>query len=674
MENLLAPIDAIDHQAREAQSEQWVLLPRLAWLCLAASYLLQQRESHPAMQTTRQRAARGVVAALGIVALGTCPTARAAEPAASWHSPSLTDTTVIAPNGAVTTPTALKANALWGLTETKIAEKVSDGVYALRGWGIANSYALEAPAGWIIVDTGDSTRAAAEMRALLEQKLGRKIKVAAILLTHWHYADGTAAWLDPGTEIWGHEFLDRNRSASTGVSVKSGFYQARAIAQFGVFHPLQGPDAFPNLMRFSPEKLLAESSYKPPTHLFQDRKILDLVIAGEPVQVAPNRTDTSDSVAFYFPRLRLVLTNMMVTGAIFNVYTLRGGAFRNPETFLDDARWVEGKRARILLDIHGPTLKGENVVQEAIERSVDQVQLIHDQTLRLIAQGKDGREAAEALYMPRHLREGREAYGQVESHVRQVHGGTIGWFGGDVYEINPLSLREEASRTITAMGGQASVRKAASEAARTGGLANWRWSLRLTSLLLQLDPNDVEARRVRAAAARALGQRTTSANARGFYITEALQLEGQLKVDGQPMTLDAIRTFVGTPSVEQLSAASLDENLQFLRYLVNPRQAEGERLLFTISVADEPAIRSVELRNGVLVIAPAEARASQHVTLRRSELAEFVRGRTVPAGGGKILDRLNRSLDRSQLMPLSEASPQPFTAKGKQKLSDELEH
>jgi glyoxylase-like metal-dependent hydrolase (beta-lactamase superfamily II) len=105
-------------------------------------------------------------------------------------------------------------------------------VYALRGWGIASSYAIEAPDGWIIVDTGDSTRAAAEMREKLEQALGRKIKVAAILLTHWHYADGTGAWLDEGTEVWGHEHLDRNRSASKGVSVKSGFYQTRAIAQF----------------------------------------------------------------------------------------------------------------------------------------------------------------------------------------------------------------------------------------------------------------------------------------------------------------------------------------------------------------------------------------------------------------------------------------------------------
>jgi len=595
----------------------------------------------------------------------------AAQPAQSWSSPSLADETVVGPNGAITTRTALRANELWGLTETKVAEKVTEGVYALRGWGIASSYALEAPDGWIIVDTGDSTRAAAEMRELLERTLGRKVKVAAIILTHWHYADGTSAWLDEGTEIWGHEFLDRNRAASTGVSVKSGFYQARAIAQFGVFHPTEGPDAFPSLMRFFPEKLLVESSYQPPTRLFENGREIDLVVAGEPVQVAPGRTDTSCSVSFYFPRHRLAVTNMMVTGAIFNVYTLRGGPFRNPETFINDARWVESKNAAILLDIHGPTLKGERMVHEAIERSVDQVQLIHDQTLRLIAQGMGPREAAEALYMPRDLREGREAYGQVESHVRQVYNGTVGWFDGDVYDINPLSLREEANRTVEMMGGSSAVRTAAAEAAKKGGLANWRWSLKLTSLLLQLDPADAEARRVRADSARALGQRTTSANARGFYITEALQIEGGLKVQGQPMTLDAIRSFVGTPGAAQLAAASVDENLQFVRYLVDPRKAEGLRQSFTLAVEGDPRIRRVELRNGVIVIADADAASPTHLKLTRQDLAAFVLG-TRPASAADPLTELNRVLDRTHLMPAAPGSV--LEHKAGMKPSDDLEH
>ena len=453
----------------------------------------------------------GVIATL---ALGVCSLAHAADAAAekrgaqtapSWSSPSLRSETVVGPNGAVTTRAALLANDKWGIGNTKRVERVTDGVYAMRGWGIGSSFAIEAPAGWIIIETGDFTRAAAEMRSRLEETLGRKVRVAAILLTHWHYANGIGAWLDEGAEVWGHEHLDRNRSVSTGISVLSGTYQARAAAQFGVFHPQRGPDAFPNTLGFTPDKLLAESSYQPPTRLFENGRVIDVVVAGEPVQVAPNRSDTTDSVGFYFPRKRMLVTNFMVPGGIFNVYSLRGGSYRNPSVFIQDARWLESKNAEILLDVHGPTVKGEAAVRDAVERAIDQVRLIHDQTLRQIAHGRDARQAAEQVYMPRHQRGDWENYGQVESHARQVFNGTMGWFGGDVYDINPLSGNEEAARTVQMMGGPAAVQKAAASANDQGGPANWRWTLKLTSLMLQLDPGDAEARKLRAAAARQLG-------------------------------------------------------------------------------------------------------------------------------------------------------------------------
>ena len=125
------------------------------------------------------------------------------------------------------------------------------------------------------------------------------------------------------------------------------------------------------------------------------------------------------------------------------------------------------------------------------------------------------------------------------------------------------------------MGGSGAVRKAAAEAAKKGRAGELALEPQAHLTVAGIDPADAEARRVRADSARALGQRTTSANARGFYMTEALQIEGSLKVQGQPMTLDAIRTFVGTPGAEQLAAASVDENLQFVRYLVDPRKADG---------------------------------------------------------------------------------------------------
>src|SRR5690606_20928699 len=116
------------------------------------------------------------------------------------------------------------------------------------------------------------------------------------------------------------------------------------------------------------------------------------------------------------------------------------------------------------------TLKGVDTVRDAVQRSVDGVQLIHDQTLRMISHGVDGRQAAEQVYMPRQLRGDWENYGQVESHVRQVYNGTLGWFGGDVYDINPLSENEEAARTVQLMGGPAAVRQAATNANAQGGL------------------------------------------------------------------------------------------------------------------------------------------------------------------------------------------------------------
>jgi alkyl sulfatase BDS1-like metallo-beta-lactamase superfamily hydrolase len=622
----------------------------------------------------------GLVAAL---ALAAHPPAHAADAAdggreagsqTSWHSQSLTTETVTGPNGSITTPTSLTVNARLGVTESKIVEPVAPGVYALRGWGIAASFAIEAPNGWIIVDTGDSTKAAAEMREKLASSVGKKIKVAAVLLTHWHYAEGTAAWMDEGAELWGHEHLDRNRSAASGISVIGGQLMARMTAQFGVFHPAKGPDAFPNLLSFPPEKFLLESSYQPPTKLFADGKVIDVVIAGESIQIAPSRTDVLDSVAFYFPQRRLMVTNALVVPTIFNIYTLRGSAFRNPEIFVNDARWVESKNAEILLDIHNKTLRGEKVVRDELERSVDTVQVILDQTLRLIATGIGPREAAESLFMPRNLRGEREVYGQVESHVRQVYNGNVGWFDGDIYDINPLSVKEEADRLVQAMGGRAAVQGLATKALADGGFANWRWTLKLTSLLLKLDPADAIARQARTTAARALGQRTDSANARGFYITEALVLENNLLVQGQPQTMDGLRIFFSTPRADLLASVPVGQNLQFLRFLVDPRKAEGQRLVFTITAEGDPKIRRVELRNSVLVITDADSKADRHVDVTRSDLADFVLGKGAPAKGGEALAELDRVLDRSRMLPPNAAVPAVIDAKGELKYNGGLEH
>jgi len=600
--------------------------------------------------------AAGAFLAVGPAGLTASTSARAQEAAAPgtlWRSASLVEDTATAPNGAITTSDMIAANDRLFMTEKRAVEVAPD-VWLLAGWGLAHSMAIRAPEGWIIVDTGDSTRTAQEMRETLESAVGGPIRVAAILLTHWHYADGTAAWADEGAELWGHEWLDSNRAAGSGVGPLAGFYQARAIAQFAVFHPAEGPDAFPNNLRFLPEKLLAESSYRPPARLFADGAVETFTVAGDEVEVMPNRSDSTDSVGFYFPRHRLLVSNFMVPGFIFNIYSLRGGPFRNPEVFLQDLRRMESYDAAVLLDLHAAPVTGEEAVRDAIHRSGDQVRLIRDQSLRMIARGMDGRAAAEAVVMPPALREGWEFYGQVESHVRQIYSGTVGWFGNDVYDINPLPIAEEARRTIDQMGGPQAVRTAAAEAAAAGNIPDWQWALRLTSLLLQLDPQDAEARMTRANAARALGQRTTSSNARGWYITEALELEGQLIAVDAPVTIAEVRALLGTPRRDVLVAAGTAANLAFLPVQIDPEKAGDQRVALSLQVDGDDAPWRIEMRNGVILVEPATAPLPDHVALSPAELADFVLGRAAPSAGTPLAT-LDAALDRSGFVLLPDS-------------------
>ena len=571
-----------------------------------------------------------------------------AEMANSQETPfiseSLSKETVVGPNGEVTVKESLDVDALWGI-DKKVVDEISPGVFQIRGWGIAHTIAIDAPEGWIIVDTGDSTSAAEQMRRSLEEKVGGKIKVSAILYTHSHYTDGTDAWLDEGAEIWGHEHLDRHKR-SDSFGILSGNFQTRALIQFGVLHPTEGPDAFPNKLGFGAEKFVGEKSYRPPTKTFEDGKIINLTIAGEPVEIAPNRTDVQDSVGFYFPKRSALVTNAMVGASIFNLYSLRGDMYRNPLDYVEAHDWALSKNAEVVADIHALGIKGKEAVQDALERASDQMQLIHDQTFRMVALGMDARRAAENVYMPEHLRKSQETYGQVESHAKQVYNGRLGWMGNDVYEINPLSVKEETRRSVELMGGGDKVRSAAASAAKSGGFENWSWALKLTTMLLELNPDDPDAREIRAKAARAIGQRTTSANARGWYITEALAMEESLKLGDLPVTLESARILLGTPSVEQVMELSLEDSFQYIRYLVDPRKAEDTRLVFTVSVGGSDKPVHVELRNGVVVITADAEKGTTHLNVSLRDWAGFVVGQRSLAAMSPVFGQFESVLDR----------------------------
>ncbi len=134
-------------------------------------------------------------------------------------------------------------------------------------------------------------------------------------------------------------------------------------------------------------------------------------------------------------------------------------------------------------------------------------------------------------------------------------------------------------------------------------MEGWQWSLYLTSQLLQLNNKNAEAKVVRAEAARALGQRTTSANARGFYISEALLHEGKIRFGEHAVShYQQLSQVLGAVTAKKLAVSPLNDNVHYLRYMVDPRLAEGKRAEFNANFSDENVSYAIALRNGVIAI------------------------------------------------------------------------
>ena len=508
-----------------------------------------------------------------------------------------------ADNGAVTTVPQASVDRTWDVAEKQVTE-MAEGVYRIAGWGIGNVIAIEGPEGWLIIDTGDDVAYATEQRAALEKKLGRQIEVVAIAYTHSHYVNGTTVWLGENTEVYAHEDMLPNYMADNGISAVSGNFTTRAIMQFGMLHPTEGPDAFPSKLGFSADKLTGEKGFVPPSKTFKDGEIETHRMAGLTVEVLPSKTDVLDSVAYYLPEKKLLVSNALGGGfSIFNLYTLRGDIYRDPMRLVEAADLALSRDAEIMIDIHGPAQVGKEQVRASLEGFRDAMQLIYDQTYRGISMGKDGQEIAEWIYLPEEIRANNETYGQVESHARQVYNARIGWMGWDPYAINPLPKADQASRVVEAMGGVKAVTTQAQAAVDKGDIASSQWALYLTSQLQDMGALEADAKQARADAARILGQHTTSANARGFYISEALLHEGKVAFGDQAITdYRQLNAVFGAVTADKLAASPLQDNVQYLRFMVDSRLAEGKRAEFNANFADEGVRYAIALRNGVIAI------------------------------------------------------------------------
>ncbi len=443
---------------------------------------------------------------------------------------------------------------------------VGDHAWCLVGNGLSNQTFIDGPEGIIAIDTGESVE---EMQSALDALRAVTDKpIAAVIYSHFHYVNGTAAVLadSPGAtgEIYGHADIEHNLNRFGGeIAPRS----ARGLVrQFGTSLPDAGPDGLLHcgLGRFyrNPEHAPFSPGYVPATHLVTKRG--EYTIAGLKTVLTHAPSDASDSLTIWFPELHLCVNNL-VWPSLFNIYAIRGEEYRDPRVLLDGIDEIYGYEPEHLICTHGPPISGAAVAPAVLDFR-DAIQFIWDQTVRGANRGLSLAELVATVILPEHYRRSyftRQFYGLVEHHVRQIHAGLFGWLDEDDSHLFPLPNAERYPRLIKGFGGAATVRRARDTALKKG---DWRWAVELATWLCHQPKPTPKDRRQLAAGLRAIGQHSTSANVRNWCLTRALEWEGE--IDLSRLTQHRFR-------YNDVIAKPATHFIPVLRVLLNPERAEG---------------------------------------------------------------------------------------------------
>jgi len=479
----------------------------------------------------------------------------------------------------------------------KRVHKVGEHVYCAVGFGLANIIMVEGSDGIVIVDTGETVEQAEQVLAEI-RKVTQK-PVAAVVLTH-HHADhvlGTSVFVSPEDAVSGRTPIIAHRSLVQSYADENGVIaELQAVRSGHMFGGMVPPsDRKGGNSGIGPYLGRGPSGFVAPNHTFTDR--LETTIAGVHMELLYVPSEAQSEIAVYLPDSKTLLSAEVVQDHTFpNLYTIRGARYRDP------VQWVASLDRLRELDVddmvlqHGPAVLSKTEVARVLTLYRDQIQFVHDQTVRFMNKGLTPVELANAVELPPQLAQerpwGREFYGTVKHSVRNIYNGYVGWFAGDPVELDPTPPVEYARRMIAFMGGRAKVLSAANRAFASG---DPQFAAELTTFLVRTDTRDEEARHLKAAAFRKLGNAQISANWRNYYLASAVELDAQLPAAGylafaSQMLGSAMR---GLPPGNQIAA---------LPSRLKAEEILDQDLIVAVRYLDTHDEFRLQLRHGVLEV------------------------------------------------------------------------
>jgi alkyl sulfatase BDS1-like metallo-beta-lactamase superfamily hydrolase len=482
----------------------------------------------------------------------------------------------------------------------KGVEKVSDNLYVAIGYGISNSIMIEGQDGVIIVDTMTTMEEAAEVLAEFRKITSKPIK--AIIYTHSHpdHVFGAEVFAAGGKpEVYAHETTqDQVRRLFTEIGPIIGSRSSRMYGNFlapgQVLNVGIGP-----FVGMKPDSKLG---FVPPTKTFADT--LEVEEAGIKFKLIYAPGETDDHIMVWLPEQKTLIAGDNYYSAFPNLYTIRGTTFRNLKNWYQSVDKMRDLNPQYLVPCHTRPIIGAQKIQEILTNYRDAIQYVHDQSIRGINAGLTPDEMAEYIKLPPHLAEEpylQPFYGKVSWSVRSMFTGTLGWFDGDSADLEPLTRKEQAKLIARLAGGEKELLRHARELLEE---KQYQAALQLTDNLIQLNPENQEAKDVRIRALAALGEKEQNPNARHYYLTEALEIR-----DG------FVSRTTAKPSPEAVHRIPVQSFMESLAVNLDPNAAAEVNQIVGMIFPDAREAFTIHVRHGVAEIRPRSIQDLERMNL-----------------------------------------------------------
>lgn len=502
-----------------------------------------------------------------------------------------------APNGAIVNAKAVDAYPRVWYTEP-MAKEVVDGVWLVGGLSIANTVVIERDEGLIVYDGGDTRKEGEHLRAFIKENVSDK-PIKILMYSHSHYALAGGAMVDDPEDVLviGHPTLNKTVQSNLGgggapsaIPEIGPILTARALIQFSNLIPDEGPDASLQAKL----ELGKPVAFLPVTKTPEHGEVMELM--GLKFQFFTEGVSDDHNLTVYIPEKGVVLNNLFFPGRP-NVYSLRGGVYRDPLTWRDGLKMIRDLEPEVVLNTHAHTIQGtKDEVREVLTGYMDHLSVTYDQTLRGILHGLGPDDLRDFLYFPAHLDsmiENAVTYGESEHFPETIYQFAIGWYDRDVTKIFKVAPKEEAERLVGLLGGKA---KVVEEARAAMNKEEFAWGAQLIQYVYLLDPMDKEVRQLKADILRQLGRRSLGTIPRNFLLTEARALEGKVTI---PIMI---------PPQPGLVAGSPETFVDYFRVRIDPAKAENTDLVLGFVFTDKDDLSvGLHLRRGVVEFIPASA-------------------------------------------------------------------